>query len=250
MARTYDDIYFTNCNNKLYLHLDGANGTNETVTQSTQSGNTMFVINASYFRIEMDLGYLIYPNGYDGSDSCSDWVGDMDFGFPTFYSVSNDDDLKLEVDFFNADPLVAYTAANFMTYTNDGGTYQIQNTDSPCITTNWWKDSIRWRDGIVRLKYYSIENSSAHMGSENREVANNSLTTAGATARSSSGTNAKWIYNAPPGTSGRAEIGDNGSTANGTPHGVVSNPIQSMATTSGCTGDPHVTTFDGCKYTL
>lgn len=50
------------------------------------------------------------------------------------------------------------------------------------------------------------------------------------------------IFNSPVGTSGRKNVYDTG--------GFVYNNISTSCSTGGASGDPHITTFGGCRYTL
>jgi len=244
MARTYSDVYLTNCNNKLYLHLDGASGINESVT------------NASYFRVRIKLEFT-YPSNYpSGYASCTmntnDHLQGMEITLGPQFTLDNNNDLKIEWDLAHngitddTDDMLGYDDGGAI-YAPDatGGSVPVWS-DSDCYENNWWRHGIRVdKEAGVKIVYFT---SSDTIAPGEAWVGTNAISPTGGNRRSAG---AVGIYNAPSGTAGRALISDDGSTYSGfSEYGVVSNPLQSMATTSGCTGDPHVTTFDGCKYTL
>lgn len=228
MARTYDDIYISNSNGKLHLHLDGPDGINESVT------------NAAYFTVFFVFTDIIYPSGYSGN-GCGEWVRYLEYKFADQIALSNDEDLDLTVDFNDSDARIfGYYDDTTTTY---AGMMDTTGGYSDCFENNWWKDGLRvqtFGQAYVRLAYYTSNNSI--VASATTTVGTNHLTN-----RTSSDA---WIYNAPPSVSTRALITDDGTSRSGTPYGVDDEPLQSMSSTSTSSGDPHVTTFDGHKYTL
>lgn len=246
--RTYDDVYLTNSNGKLYLHLDGADSTNETVT------------GASYFRVRLNVKNIVYPDNYPTNyTSCESgkWLTEVAVTLGPQYSL-NDDDLKIEWDLVNDGIKSAQGDLTVQWIDNSGGSglFRAQDSssspwqDSDCLENNWWRHGLRsgrhfgTATATVHVRYYN--DADTLLGIET--VADCGLTSAANTERSNG---VQWIWNAPTGTSGRAVIIDTGDDVSGFPVlGVTSEPLQNMATTSGGSGDPHVTTFDGCKYTL
>lgn len=239
MARYYDDIYFTNCNGKLYIHLDDPTGTSETIT------------NANSFRVRFETYGTIMPSGYpSGYSSCEDgyWLTQIWGTFNTSYTLNNEDDLKIEFDTNQLIEALIYSEnsnGDQIDYANSDYVYNWP-MNSDCLENNWWKDGLRTGpETKVIIRYY---NSSGTKVGTDHVIGTNARSSANNTFRSNG---AKYIYNAPDGTSGRAIVSDDNNTYSGyDAYGVTGSPLQSMATTSGCTGDPHVTTFDGCKYTL
>ena len=230
MARFYDDIYFTNCNGELHLQLDGPTGTGETVT------------GAAYFRVRMESAGPVYVTGYTGNGCADGWITSLDYTFSDQFQLSNEDDLDLVFDLNDSNStFLAY----YDTTTTEGNSVFEGDSVSDCLANNWWKDGLRMGGAgnflpAIRLLYYRSDDS----------VITGTSYYVGTNLATGRSPGQEYIYNAPPGTSGRALIDDDNTARSGTPYGVTSTPLQSMATTSGCTGDPHVTTFDGCKYTL
>ena len=236
MARTYDDIYITSNSGKLHLHLDGPSGINESVP------NPGYSAVAAYFKVGFTFSDIIYPSGYSGN-GCDEWVRYIQYEFTDQITLSNNEDLDLTVDFNDSDAYI------FGYYDDTSSTYagQIMSTGghSDCFENNWWKDGLRVQQNgtaFVKLYYYDSDDNILQHPSTVVTVGTNHLT-----YRTSSDA---WIYNAPPSVSTRAIITDDNTSRGSTPYGVDPEPLQSLYTGSSASGDPHVTTFDGHKYTL
>lgn len=231
MARYYDDIYFTNCNGELHLHLDGPTGTDETA-------NT-----AAYFRVIITGIEPVYATGYTGNGCSDGWITSFNYEYSDQFQLSNSDDLDLVFDLNDSgsNPGVYYDTDG-----GAGGNFFTTGGHSDCLENNWWKDGLRLKGAgatggfipTVTIKYYDITDQQVGSGHD-----------VGTNKSADRVTGQVYIYNAPSGTT-RALIDDDNTSRSGTDYGVTNQPLQTMATTSGCSGDPHVTTFGGCKYTL
>lgn len=225
--RYYEDIYFTNCNGKLYLHLDGA------YTKGSGGLEGFDDTGFAYYKLFLGNGAVTYQSGYSGS-GCDDWITTLNnTTVGGELTSTSEDDLKLEWN-------LNRTGESVDVYWNN---YVAEAPYSDCEENNWWKDGLRVAKGISLSIYFF--NSSDQYLTGGHVIGTNGIDTNGYNERNEG---AVWIYNAPDGTSGRALVSDDNSGSS--PYGVTGSPLQSMATTSGCTGDPHVTTFGGCKYTL
>lgn len=230
MARYYDDIYFTSCNGSLRLHLDDPTGVNESDVYSSAG--------ATYFRVEIINGSSVYPSGYSGN-GCETWVTSLDYEYSDQFQLNDSSNLDLVLDFNDsgASLEVDYaTTSSSGTITNTGG-------HSECFENNWWKDGRRAANAAsvlgmkIRLNYYN---------SSDGNVAQQII---GTNQTSSRVAGQAYIYNSPSGTS-RALIDDDGTSRPSTDYGVTSTPFESMSTSANCSGDPHVSTFDGRNYNL
>ena len=103
---------------------------------------------------------------------------------------------------------------------------------SDCVENNWWRNGKRLSSYYITVRWY---NGADNFVSESN--ADYDIRRMGTTSRGSNITTTK-LLNGP--------TGDDVYSSSQSADLLGSN----IATSSICTGDPHVTTFGGCKYTL